>query len=268
MNSERSKNAVYLRAIDHKAVVLIFFIGISAPVHAFDWFGLNASDSVEIFEVVVVDPFIEMHTGPGRGYPTFNVVEQGETIEVLKRKPDWYLIRTHNNKTGWTKSSQLAHTLKPTGVPVDLPEISQGDYLKSHWRVGFNAGDFNGSSTLGLTAGYRPFSWTGLELEAGKVFDESITSDFYGVNLLIEPMADWLFSPYITGGAGRFSFNKRQKVVIDVDDNSNYISYGVGLSTYVGRNFVVRSEFRRYSISTNDNSVGLNAWKIGLSTFF
>ena len=40
--------------------------------------------------IEVIDPFVEMRTGPGRGYPVFNSIEQGETVEVLKRKPDWY----------------------------------------------------------------------------------------------------------------------------------------------------------------------------------
>lgn len=271
--SERMKSVLHSittfpRNVLFQAFCLCISFMLAKPALAFDWFGLGSSGAQGTFKLEVVEPYIEMHTGPGRGYPVFYVVEQGDTIEVLKRKPDWYLIRTSNNKTGWTKSTQLAHTLKPTGVPVDLPEISHGDYLKSHWRVGFTAGDLEGSSTFSVTLGYRPLSWAGVELEGGKVFDESVTSDYYGINFLLEPQSDWLMTPYVIGGIGQFSFSKRQKVVIDVDDASDYLNYGVGLSAYIGRNFVVRTEFRRYSISTNNDRVGLNAWKIGLNTFF
>jgi hypothetical protein len=209
-----------------------------------------------------------MHTGPGRGYPVFNVVEQGETIEIIKRKASWYKIQSSDNKTGWTKAEQLAHTLKPTGVPADLPEVGHGDYLASSWRIGFTAGQLEGASTFSLTAGYRPFSWAGVELEGGKIFDESVTSDFYGMNLLVEPMPDYVITPYVTIGAGKFSFNNRQKVVVDDAGSPTYISFAAGASYYVVRNLVIRGDYRRYSISTDGDNVWLNAWTIGLNAFF
>ena len=32
---------------------------------------------------MVNDPYIELHTGPGRGYPIFHVTERGERIIIL-----------------------------------------------------------------------------------------------------------------------------------------------------------------------------------------
>jgi hypothetical protein len=237
-----------------------------SQLYAFDWFGLGRADSAVVLEVV--EPYIEMHTGPGRGYPVFNVIEQGETIVILKRRPDWYKVRSENNKTGWTKASQLAHTLEPTGVPVDLPEVSHGDYLTSSWQVGFTGGQLEGSSTFGLTAGYRPLSWAGLEVEGGKIFDESVTSDYYGGNLVIEPLPDWVVTPFLAVGAGKFSFADRQKVLVDDAGSPSYTRFGGGASYYVGRNFLLRAEYRWYSVSTDNGSRGLNAWTIGLNTFF
>ena len=240
------------------------------PQHAlaFDLFGIGNIDETEILVLEVDDPYIDMHTGPGRGYPVFNVVEQGDTIEILKRKTNWYKIRSSNNKTGWTKADQLAHTLKPTGVPVDLPEVGHGDYLTSHWMVGFTAGQIEGASTFSLTAGFRPLSWAGLEIEGGKIFDESVTSDYYGMNLLLEPMPDYIITPYVTLGAGKFSFNKRQKVVVDDAGSPTYGSIGAGIGYYVVSNFVIRGEYRGYSVSSDGDRVWLNAWTIGLSAFF
>jgi opacity protein-like surface antigen len=234
-------------------------------------FGLFDTDSTSepgsVF-LEVAEPYIEMHTGPGRGYPVFNVIEQGETIEVLKQKTNWYKVRSADNKTGWTKSAELAHTLKPSGVPVDLPEVNHGDYLKSSWRVGFNAGQVEGANTFSITAGYRPLSWIGTEIEWGKIFDNSVTSDYYGANLLLEPETDWTVAPFVTIGAGQFQFNNRQKVVVDDAGNSDYLSTGIGVNYYIGRNFVMRGEYRWYSVSTDDDRVGLNSWRLGLNTFF
>jgi len=246
----------------------LFSITLSTSVYGFSLFGNDEAAPTGNVVLKVVEPFIEMHTGPGRGYPVFNVVEQGESIEILKRKPDWYEIRSPDNTTGWTKASQLAHTLKPTGVPVDLPEVSQGDYLRSHWHIGFTGGQLEGSNTFSLKAGYRPVSWAGVEIEGGKLFDESVTSDYYGANLLVEPIPDWTLTPYFTVGLGRFDFDNRQKVIVEGTGSSDYISLGAGAGYYIGRSFVVRAEYRWYSVSTNDDTTGLNAWTIGLNAFF
>ena len=44
-------------------------------------------------EVVVSDPYIELRTGPGRGFPIFYVAGQGDTITILKSKTDWYKVQ-------------------------------------------------------------------------------------------------------------------------------------------------------------------------------
>ena len=254
--------------VSHSLWIVLLLFGFSAEVHSYDLFGLAGDDSDEALVVEVMEPYIDMHTGPGRGYPVFNVVEEGETIEILKHKASWYKIRSADNKTGWTKATQLAHTLEPTGMPVDLPEIDHGDYLKSSWRIGFTGGQVEGANTFSITAGYRPLRWLGAEIEWGKIFDNSVTSDFYGINLLVEPKTDWLVTPFVTAGAGQFSFSSRQKVVVDDPGTSDYFSAGAGVNYYIGRNFVMRGEYRWYSVSTDNDKVGLNSWRIGLNIFF
>ncbi|HSG65635.1 MAG TPA: SH3 domain-containing protein, partial [Gammaproteobacteria bacterium] len=47
----------------------------------------------ETQQVVVQDPFIEMHTGPALAYPVFYVVDRGASIDVLSRRTDWFKVR-------------------------------------------------------------------------------------------------------------------------------------------------------------------------------
>ena len=50
-----------------------------APGHA------EAAD--EIYrKVAVADPYLEMYTGPGRGYPIFHVVDRGQQVEILVQR--------------------------------------------------------------------------------------------------------------------------------------------------------------------------------------
>ena len=53
-----------------------------------------ADDPAKSERLTVADPFIEIHTGPGRGYPVFFVVPRGEAIVVTMRRTDWYRVRT------------------------------------------------------------------------------------------------------------------------------------------------------------------------------
>jgi len=231
------------------------------------WAGAADQDSDGVV-LYVVDPFVEMHTAPGRGYPVFHVIEKGEPVEILKRKTNWYKVRTPAGEEGWTKAAQLGRTLAPTGIPADLPEVGHGEYLESSWRVGFTAGQFEDSTSFSLTLGYRPLSWAGVEVEAGKIYNQSVTSDYYSANVIIEPFQQWDITPYALAGVSRFSFDARQKILLSDIGDADAVNFGGGASYYIGRNFLVRAEYRVYSVSSNSDTTGLSEWKIGLNTFF
>ena len=67
----------------------LIFIALQAfaPGHA------KAADE-KLRSVAVADPFLEMHTGPGRGYPIFHVVDRGESVDIVMQRTDWYQVRT------------------------------------------------------------------------------------------------------------------------------------------------------------------------------
>ncbi len=106
----------------------------------------------EAFEVVVNDPYIELHTGPGRGYPIFHVTERGERIEVLKRRTDWFKVRTPEGKEGWVKRKQMELTLLPTGEGVEFDDPVMNDVLAHRFEFGVQGGDLDGAN---LISAYR-----------------------------------------------------------------------------------------------------------------
>ncbi len=232
-----------------------------------------ASNTQEPLRLEVIDPYVEMHSGPGRGYPVFYVIEQGEKIEVITRRPGWYEVRTKNGKTGWTTTSQISRTIQITGEPADLPTVSYGDYIKNHWQVGFSSGQFSsgelkGSETFSFTAGYRPLGWLGLEGEGGKVFGTDIKGNFYALNIVVEPFSTWKISPVLLVGSGIMKIDSQPKLTPLLINDSNFNHYGVGLHYYLGRNFLFKGEYRSYSVSTDNNNVRLNAWTLGFNSFF
>ncbi|TQV74206.1 SH3 domain-containing protein [Exilibacterium tricleocarpae] len=224
-------------------------------------------------QLEVIDPFVEMHTGPGRGYPVFYTVEQGETIQVITRRTGWYEISTADGRKGWARADQVARTLLPTGEPVDLPSVSYGDYLKNSWRAGFNAGqlssdEIKGMDTFSFTLGYRPLSWLGVEVESGKLYDNEIRGDYYNLNVLVEPFSHWKLSPALVVGGGSIEIESQPELTpLEFEDESFY-SLGLSVNYYIGRNFVVRTGYQSYTISGEDDDERLDRWNLGFNAFF
>jgi uncharacterized protein YgiM (DUF1202 family) len=235
-------------------------------------FGIS-EEKKDSLTLEVIDSYVEMHSGPGRGYPIFYVIEQGERIEVITRRPGWYEVKTQNGKTGWTTAGQISRTLQTTGEPADLPTVSYGDYLKNRWRVGFNTGEFSSgelkdSSHFSFTAGYRAFSWAGVEVETGKFFGSDTRGSLNSFNFLIEPYSQWRLSPFLIAGKGTLKIEAQPKLTpLNINDSS-FNFYGLGINYYLGRNFLFKSEYRSYTVSTDNNDVSLKAWTIGFNTFF
>lgn len=252
-------------------VFSLFFISQDARASGSSSGSIDLPDT--ILRLEVIDSFVELRTGPGRAYPVFYVIEQGERVEVQVRRAGWYEVRTQSGKTGWATLSQLSRTLQSTGEPADLPTVSFGDYLKNKWRIGFTAGEFfngdlEGSDIFTATASYRLLSWFSTELEWGKLFNSESEGDLYAANLLFEPYSKHRLSPELLIGAGQLSLKSQPELAALDNGDSDFFNYGLGLNFYLGRNFVVRGEYRHYRVSSDDGNENLDSWKIGFNTFF
>lgn len=221
----------------------------------------------------VIDPYVEVHSGPGRGYPIFHVIEQGETVKVLTRRPDWYEVAAKGGRVGWVKASQIARTLQPTGEPVDLPSVSYGDYLKNSWRLGYSVGPFNSgelekADVFNANAGYRPLSWLSFDFEFGSLYGTDVRGDLYNLNAVVEPFSQWKASPVLILGSGSIKIKSQPKLTPLEFDKTSFQVYGIGLHYYIGRSFVIRGEYRHYIISADLSDEELGSWKLGFNTFF
>ena len=102
---------------------------------------IDAEDKV-YYKVKIADPFIELHTGPGSGYPIFYVVDRGTEVSIIRRKTDWFRIETSDGKTGWASRDQMRETLLPTGEKFRLVESDLEDFTQRKWILGFTGGEF------------------------------------------------------------------------------------------------------------------------------
>ncbi len=246
-------------------VALMVLVGSASAV--------NAESTDPIMRLTVIDPYAEVRTGPGRGYPVFYAIEQGETIDVITRRPGWFEVRAASGQTGWTSTAELSRTMQASGEPADLPTVSYGDYLTRTWRSGLKTGQFikgelDGADMFSATAGYRVLSWLGVELELGKVFGNDIRGRFYSFNVLAEPFTHWRVSPFIDYGVGDLTIDSQPKLVPLNIEESSFNTYSAGINYYIGRNFLIKGVYRWYTVDTDITTERVEAWNIGFNAFF
>lgn len=219
--------------------------------------------------VEIADPYIELHTGPGRGYPVFYVVERGEQITLLKRRTDWFQVRTARGKEGWVYRDQLARTLNPDGSVVAIRDPSWEDFEARRWEMSFSGGEFDGANVIALTAGYALSENLSFELNYSKVLGRFSSLDMTGISILHQPFPEWRVSPFFTLGTGSLRIKPSATLVQPQDRDEDYSNVGIGIKTYLSRRFLMRIEYKSYVVFTNRNeNEEPKEWKIGFAFFF
>src|SRR5271163_1266521 len=71
--------------------------------------------------LVVTDPYLEMHSGPGRGFPIVYVIGRDELVTVLYSRTDWFKVRAPRGQEGWVRRSDLSRTLMASGESAPIP---------------------------------------------------------------------------------------------------------------------------------------------------
>ena len=229
--------------------------------------GLNAAERYRT--VSVEDPYLEMHTGPGRGYPRFHVVDRGESVEIIKRRTDWFLVRTQSGKEGWVDRDQMERTLQPTGSPLDFAAADQEDFTNSRWEGGILAGDFGGANIISAYGGYSLNPHVSIEVWGSQILGNFSNGWMGSVNVVHETWPDWRISPFFTLGAG-VVHTAPKSTIVQGEDRTDQIGHaGAGIRFYATRRFILRAEFKSYVVFTSrDDNEEVEEWKVGFAFFF
>ena len=224
---------------------------------------------VRYFQVRINEPYIELHTGPGRGYPVFHVVDRGEMVEVIKRRTDWFMLRTAKGKEGWARRSAMALTLTPAGEKTAFAEADFGDFSRRRWEAGVMAGDFEGADIITAYSGYMVTRNLSAELQLSQAFGNFSDALIASINLLAQPFPEWRASPFFLLGTGAIYTDPNVTLVGEDDRLEQITNVGVGLRAYLTRRFVFRAEYQHHVILQNtDDNQEINEWKAGFAFFF
>jgi hypothetical protein len=148
--------------------------------------------------VAVADPYLEMHTGPGRGYPIFHVVDRGESVEIIMQRTDWYLVRDADGDEGWVDQDQMELTLTGDGSEFDVERANVADFTNAKWELGVLAGDFGGANIVSLYGGYSLNPNVSIEAWGSQILGNFSNGWTASVNVVHEAWPDWRVSPFLS----------------------------------------------------------------------
>jgi opacity protein-like surface antigen len=219
-------------------------------------------------EVVVSDPFIELHTGPGRGYPIFYVAAQGDRIQILKERTEWYKVRTPRGKEGWVNVAEMRSTLDLDGNAIEFPAHDIGDFESRRFDVGFAGGDFDGAALLSVRGAFAWTSTLSTELTVSQILGDYSDGYMGTAAIVMAPFPNWRISPYFSIGSGVVHIEPQTTVVQTEDRTDEIVHAGIGANIYLSRRFILRMEYKRHTVLTSrDDNQEIDEWKAGFSVF-
>ena len=232
--------------------------------------GSGAAAEADEERVQITDPYIELRTGAGRGYPVFHVAARDEWITIELRHTDWYKVRTAAGKVGWVSRAQLQTTLTEAGVAKSFRDLAVDDYLVRRRRPGRRLGPVRQRADA-QDLEQLPASATrsASKPRFGQVQGTYSGANFWQLNLLAEPWSDQRFSPFSGIGVGRFNNFPNLSLVDAAPTNANLANAVLGARYYLSERFVLRADFTLYTVFLSERRTNeYHAFSLGLAFFF
>jgi uncharacterized protein YraI len=219
--------------------------------------------------LTVADPYLEMRTGPGRGYPVFFVVERGQPVAIELRHTDWYKVRAAGGQLGWVHRKQLETTLTAAGSTKTFRDIALDDYLARRLQMGAAIGRFKSEPMLKLWTSYKLSDTLSAEATFGQVQGVFSGTNFWHLSLQSEPWSDQRLSPFFGVGVGQFKNFPNQSLVGATVTDAKLAHAIVGARYYLTERFVLRADWALYTAFVSDQrSTEYRAVSAGVSFFF
>jgi len=232
------------------------------------FFTSNATADDKPIELQIEASYIELHSGPGIGYPVLNVIEKGELVEVLVKRTRWLKIKDQRNNIGWLNQNDL-FGLTQQGKKIVQSELTITDFQNRDYEVGVMYGDFEGADFYNIYLNYTLSPVFSAEVSAGKAQGTISDSDLFEVMLISQPFPELVVIPYLGIGSGIIN-TKPHSVLADSEKRQDTLmAAAIGLKYHLARNFLLRAEYKYSLVLTNrDENEKVQVWKLGFSVFF
>jgi hypothetical protein len=227
------------------------------------------SGAVGLARVRVTGAYLDLRSGPGRGYPVFYAAEKDEWVVIELRHTDWFKVRTARGPVGWVSREQMKQTVTEDGVPFELADPSLLDFLQRRFDVGAGYGASKKTAFTRVWAGWRMSDTLSLDLNIADVQQRSATTGIWTASVLAEPWSDKRISPFFGVGVGRFNYEPNASLVNAEKQDGNMGVLTLGVRYYLGSRVALRLDYSRYAVLVSDTDYRTyQAGTLGLSIHF
>jgi hypothetical protein len=220
-----------------------------------------------LVQLVVTQPYLEMRSGPGRGYPVIYVVERDEVLTVLYSRTDWYRVRAAGGQEGWARRDELARTELTSGEPAPIPPYPE--FATHRWELGAGYGVFNHENLVTVWGDFGLTDSLDAELVVEQAFgtiDNRYIATF-GLRHTFIPEFKWISPTAGIGFGWQYVQDREPPAPLQNNNQMAYVSLGV--RGFITRRFMWRADWRKYVVFTNQNqNEEPDEWKVGLAVFF
>jgi opacity protein-like surface antigen len=204
--------------------------------------GFAATAAAQPVAVTIQEPYLELRSGPGRGYPAFYAVERGAQVELLQRRTDWYQLRTARGTEGWVHRDQLDRTLRDVDPGLRAAVLDR--FISEHLTIGLAGGVLDDDPLLRLHGGYRFNERYSAELGVSQVAGTYSSSRLYELSALYRPWPEKRVIPHLALGLGYFENAPRQSLLDANEADGPAYSIGLGASYRLEPRFALRTDWR------------------------
>ncbi len=232
---------------------------------------LTAQAEEALLEVQVALPYLEMRTGPASGFPVFHVAKKKEWIQVLKRRTNWFKVKTESGKEGWVSLTDFRQTVDANGQTMDVEDGSFEQFSLRSFEFGASGGVLESVPSLSAFAGWVLTENISLELSYSQALGDFSENRFALLSVTHTAFPDWRVAPYFRLGVGQLQTKPRANLVESGDQTrtSDLVAGSIGVRYYLSQNFVVKLEYQNLlALTQRDENEELEEWKLGFAVFF
>jgi Bacterial SH3 domain len=223
----------------------------------------------EYLQVFVVAPYLELHTGPGRGYPVFDVVDRDGSVDVLAHYTEWFKVRTERDVVGWVSERDMAHTVLADGSAFTFERGDRAGFTSHRFEMGMFAGEYGGATLISAYSSFSFNSQLALELSVGQFLGNASNGVVGDIGLTHVFLPEWRWSPFVMIGTGIVHTEPKATLVQPLNRTEQTAYVGGGVRYYLTRRFFLRAEYKNHIVFTKLNSnEEVDEWKLGFAFFY
>jgi len=223
----------------------------------------------EYLQVFVVSPYLELHTGPGRGYPVFDVVDRAGSVDVLAHYTEWFKVRTERDVVGWVSERDMAQTVLADGSAFTFERGDRAGFTSHRFEMGMFAGEYGGATLISAYSSFSFNSQLALELSVGQFLGNASNGVVGDIGLTHVFLPEWRWSPFVMLGTGIVHTEPKATLVQPLNRTEQTAYVGGGVRYYLTRRFFLRAEYKNHIVFTKLNSnEEVDEWKLGFAFFY